>query len=117
MIEGPTEPLILDIQAAPNRCQIDLLVPADLLYFTGHFDGFPILPGVVQLHWSLSFARRYLALAGAAVSTMQVKFRKPIRPDMQLQLTLTRQATAGQERLTFEYRRGEEPFSSGRIVL
>jgi 3-hydroxymyristoyl/3-hydroxydecanoyl-(acyl carrier protein) dehydratase len=114
---GRTEPEIIDVRTAPNRCELDLVIPMDLGYFTGHFDGFPILPGVVQLHWSLQLARRYLALGAGTPATIQVKFRKPIQPGARLVLTLTRETVGGREQLAFDYRGDGEPCSSGRIVL
>lgn len=114
---GRTEPDILGVRAAPQRCEIDLVIPADLAYFAGHFDGFPILPGVVQLHWSLQLARRYLPISGGVPATIQVKFREPIRPGARLVLTLTRETAGGRRLLAFDYRRDGEPCSSGRITL
>jgi 3-hydroxymyristoyl/3-hydroxydecanoyl-(acyl carrier protein) dehydratase len=117
MENGPTEPEIIAVRAAPKRCELDLVVPPDLIYFTGHFDGFPILPGVVQLHWSLRFARRYLPLGSGTPATIQVKFRKPVRPGARLVLALTQGSTAGGEQIAFEYTWDGEPCASGRIVL
>jgi 3-hydroxymyristoyl/3-hydroxydecanoyl-(acyl carrier protein) dehydratase len=34
-----------------------LRVPPTLEHFRGHFPGFPILPGVVQLDWAVRFGR------------------------------------------------------------
>ena len=115
---GRTDPEILAVRAAaPDRCEIELLVPADLGYFRGHFDGFAILPGVVQLHWTLQLGRRYLGLPAGPAASLQVKFRKPIRPAARLLLTLTRRAASGGEQLAFEYGWDGAPCSSGKILL
>ena len=117
MESGRTEPEIIAVRAAPRGCELDLVIPADLAYFAGHFDGFPILPGVVQLHWSLLLARRHLPLGAGTPATIQVKFRKPIRPGARLVLTLAQEMTGAGEQLAFEYRGDGEPHASGRILL
>lgn len=100
----PTEAGSVEIELVPRRT---------LLYFDGHFPGYAILPGVVQVDWALRFARRHLDLGPAAARTVQVKFRKPIRPDTPLTLALA--LPASHQRLTFSYRDAEGICSSGQL--
>ena len=67
-----------------------LWVDESLPYFTGHFPGNPILPGVVQIQWALDTAGKVFATAPAAqfAGMSQIKFKAPIQPRTWLQLTL-----------------------------
>lgn len=112
-----TEPLVLARRGDAPRVELDLALPAGLLYFEGHFDGFAILPGVVQIHWALRLARRHLGLGDGAPTSMQVKFRRPIRPGALLALALERVSLPGGERLAFAYRSGPTLCADGKIVL
>ena len=92
--------------AGPSADPCALHVPADWQYFRGHFDDFPILAGVVQLHeivlrevherWSE--LRRLRRITG-------LKFRKPIAPGDELALELGAHPRAGQGELACAARR------------
>jgi 3-hydroxymyristoyl/3-hydroxydecanoyl-(acyl carrier protein) dehydratase len=110
-----TEPVIRQIHHAEARVELRLVVPESLLYLEGHFPGFAILPGVVQVDWAIRYARRYLAVGDAAAKTVQVKFRKPIPPSRQLSLSLA--YAAERKRLSFECRDDADVCSSGQIVF
>lgn len=59
-------PTILDIHMNPHEhvAQLQLHMPQDLIYFEGHFPGFQILPGVVQLDWAIHFACKLFNIQG-----------------------------------------------------
>jgi 3-hydroxymyristoyl/3-hydroxydecanoyl-(acyl carrier protein) dehydratase len=107
------EPAIGAVRRSGAVTELSLRAPASLLYFDGHFPRFPILPGVVQVDWAIRLGRRYLALDAVPARTIQVKFRKPISPDVELTLALSL-ADAGR-RLAFEYRDAQGIYSSGQI--
>lgn len=111
----PLKPLLLDTTITPDRIELNLAVPANLLYFTGHFPDFPILPGVVQIDWVMAYVRHYFKLEGAAAAAMQLKFRQPIKPGDHLTLTLDYHAARHQ--IEFAYALGDGIASSGRIRL
>lgn len=109
------EPEILAERRLPDGIELQLGLSAELPYFAGHFDGFPVLPGVVQLHWAILYARRYLGLAGGYPQKLQTKFRQIIRPDEAITLEL--RYWRERERLTFEYRDTAGIRSSGQVTL
>jgi 3-hydroxymyristoyl/3-hydroxydecanoyl-(acyl carrier protein) dehydratase len=112
-----TEPEILAIRPAGMGVELDLAVPPGLLYFEGHFPGFAILPGIVQVDWAIRLARRYLAIGTRQPMAMQVKFRAPVQPGYRLRLVLSVVTDTRGERLSFEYRSGETIHASGKIGL
>jgi 3-hydroxymyristoyl/3-hydroxydecanoyl-(acyl carrier protein) dehydratase len=111
----PTSPLLLGAAITPERIELSLAVPANLLYFNSHFPGFPILPGVVQIDWIMEYARHYFQLEGAAAAAMRLKFRQPIKPGDHVTLTLDYHAA--RQQIEFTYALGDGIASSGRIEL
>jgi 3-hydroxymyristoyl/3-hydroxydecanoyl-(acyl carrier protein) dehydratase len=107
------EPAVSGVRCWESGVELDLTPRRSLLYFDGHFPEFAILPGVVQIDWAVRFARRHLNFGRAAARTIQVKFRKPIRPDTPLTLSLS--LTASGRRLTFIYRDAQGVCSSGQL--
>ncbi len=48
-------------QAQTNHLEIVLHLRADLFWFRGHFAVQPLLPGVAQIDWAMSYALNLLA--------------------------------------------------------
>jgi 3-hydroxymyristoyl/3-hydroxydecanoyl-(acyl carrier protein) dehydratase len=90
-----------------------LRVPPDLTHFAGHFPGFPILPGIVQIDWAVRLARRYLPDLKGSQEINNLKFLALVRPDAVLTLRLDYDAS--HNILQFSYRDDERAYSSGRI--
>jgi 3-hydroxymyristoyl/3-hydroxydecanoyl-(acyl carrier protein) dehydratase len=110
-----TEPHIRDVQRSASGLSLRFSVPTGLLYLEGHFPGFAILPGIVQIDWAIRYARRYLLLGPAPAASLQVKFRKPIRPERPLELRLA--YATDRRRLSFECRDETDLCSSGQVVF
>jgi 3-hydroxymyristoyl/3-hydroxydecanoyl-(acyl carrier protein) dehydratase len=88
-------------------------MPEDLSLFAGHFPGFPLLPGVAQIHWAAVFGAERFPITGKFTRLINIKFQKPVRPGAALQLTLSWDASRGQ--LAFNYLSGEDSHASGKI--
>lgn len=110
-----TEPVLCGIRQSERAVELSLSLPQTLLYLQGHFPGFAVLPGVVQLDWAIRYGRQYLGIARTAAKTVQVKFRKPIRPDRPFELRLD--YSPEQRRLSFECRDEAGIYSSGQVVF
>jgi 3-hydroxymyristoyl/3-hydroxydecanoyl-(acyl carrier protein) dehydratase len=104
-------PEVIAVRRRDERVELDLALPEAA--FEGHFPGFPVLPGVTQLHWVVELARDHLGVDKAAASDFAVKFRKVTTPDMAVTLELA----LAKGRLEFTYRAGDEVLSQGKVVL
>jgi acyl-CoA synthetase (AMP-forming)/AMP-acid ligase II len=111
----PKEAELLSQQQVDGEWHLDLMIPPDLAYFSGHFPQTPVLPGVVQVDWALSLGRRLLDLPPRFAGMEVLKFQQLVRPGDQVALTL--RFDAERSKLYFAYRNTEAACSSGRIVL
>jgi len=75
-------------------------VPEDMLYFEGHFPGFPILPGVAQLvPLILAQIREAWPELDQPKRLSRLKFRQPVFPGATLELRLERRGAQVRFRL------------------
>ena len=99
--------------AQPEHRTIAITIPPDWHFFRGHFDGFPVLAGVVQLN---EIVLRQLRACWPEHRRLRritaLKFRKPIGPGDVLELALVRTPPA---KVAFELRRGTAVASSGTL--
>lgn len=108
-------PEILDEKHVDDRVILELSIPENLAYFNGHFPGQPILPGVVQIDWSVRLARARLPVRGEFSAARNLKFVSMIRPGARLILSLA--VSADQSRLSFAYACSTRKCSSGTLVF
>jgi acyl-coenzyme A synthetase/AMP-(fatty) acid ligase/3-hydroxymyristoyl/3-hydroxydecanoyl-(acyl carrier protein) dehydratase len=107
------DPVVIDITRSEGRVDLTLTIPEELVYFRGHFPGFAVLPGVIQLDWALSFGKRYLPLQDASPQTVRVKFRKLIQAGDRVTLGITH--LPARNRIEFIYSSMGDVCSSGQI--
>ncbi|MGH8506294.1 MAG: hypothetical protein ACRETM_10070 [Stenotrophobium sp.] len=93
---------------------LQLRIPVDLIHFRGHFPGFPLLPGVVQVDWAIRLARQSFDLPENFRRLSALKFMRILQPGAEVTLTLE-QHNAGE--LRFRYQEKGQVCSSGRIVF
>ncbi|MGX1172654.1 AMP-binding protein [Pseudomonas sp. R151218B TE3479] len=115
MAPRPKVPDVLEKVETDGEWSLQLVVPPDLAYFSGHFPTAPVLPGVVQVDWALSIGRQLLDLPPRFVGMEVLKFQQLVRPGDDLQLHLRFDRERG--KLYFAYRNATAACSSGRIVL
>lgn len=110
-----TEPLVVAQLIAPPEAELRLEIPADLEYFVGHFDGAPVVPGVVQVKWAIEAARRHLGASGTLVAMEALKFQQVLLPGAVATLTL--KWVAADSKLYFAFESADSRFSSGRLTF
>jgi acyl-coenzyme A synthetase/AMP-(fatty) acid ligase/3-hydroxymyristoyl/3-hydroxydecanoyl-(acyl carrier protein) dehydratase len=113
--ERPRYPALRVLEEAAERMLLELTVPADLLYFDGHFSVAPVLPGVVQVDWAFHYGRRWFGLEGAFGGIAALKFQQMIRPEVPVLLELVHDSAKGS--LNFRYFSDAGAHASGRILL
>jgi acyl-coenzyme A synthetase/AMP-(fatty) acid ligase len=89
-------------------------VPAGLSFFDGHFDGQPILPGVVivdRLVWPV--VRAELPEVTGLRAVRRLRFRRPIRPEQELTVRIDRRG----DRVDFEVSSAGDVFASGQLFV
>ncbi|MDB4988871.1 MAG: hypothetical protein JWN04_4049 [Myxococcaceae bacterium] len=86
-------------------------IPHHSGYFRGHFEGQPILPGVVQLqHLALAETRRRFPELKALARVTRVKFKRLVEPGSILVVSLTRK---GPLTVVFNIEASGQPSASG----
>lgn len=91
----------------------EVVVREDSTFFQGHFPGEPIWPGVAQLLLLVSEpAQKHWPELGEAMGLSKVKFRRPIRPNEQICVTLER---IDARSVQFRVEREGEVVSSGQM--
>jgi 3-hydroxyacyl-[acyl-carrier-protein] dehydratase len=95
---------LTQLSCTADRITASARVPADSVWYAGHFPGNPILPGIAVL-----------ALVEEAILTVEqkenrqvvitgigrVRFRLPVKPDDWMTLKISRESR--QDRLTYEF--------------
>ena len=108
-----TRPEVLSVQREGDTARLSLHIPGDLMYFRGHFQQVPLLPGVVQVDWAIRLAQAQFALPPHFKKLSALKFMRVLSPGTQTELQLHWQRDRGE--LSFRYTSGDTIYSSGRI--
>jgi 3-hydroxymyristoyl/3-hydroxydecanoyl-(acyl carrier protein) dehydratase len=106
-------PQIESSSASGSSATYRLRVPPALEHFRGHFPGFPILPGVVQLDWAVRLGRRHFQGLEESTGVDNFKCQALVFPDAELTLELRRDETG----LHFRYYDAQRTYSSGKILF
>ncbi|MFC3284897.1 AMP-binding protein [Litchfieldella rifensis] len=74
----------------PSSCTLTLEVPERLIFLEGHFEEYPLVPGVVMVQWAIELAGESFAEPGAFQAIERLKFQRVLRPGVRFTLQLTR---------------------------
>lgn len=111
----PKAPHLLEQVEVDGEWSLQLAVPPDLAYFSGHFPQTPVLPGVVQVEWALNLGQQLMDLPVKFAGMEVLKFQQLVRPGDEIQLHLRFDPL--RSKLYFTYRNEMATCSSGRILL
>ncbi|KIC39849.1 hypothetical protein RA27_17225 [Ruegeria sp. ANG-R] len=100
--EGPQAVLWLDV------------VP-ELTCLQGHFPEKPIVPGIALLDWAVQLADQVFGCGRAVAGTRNLKFKKVVEPQTQLELTLEHHPERDRVKFTIASAFGEH--ASGIVEL
>ncbi|MES2162330.1 MAG: AMP-binding protein [Pseudomonadota bacterium] len=104
-----------ELDREPQRMLLEVSAPANLLYFDGHFDAAPVLPGVVLVDWAIHYGRQYFKLPPRFKGINALKFQQVIQPETPVQLELLHEVAKGC--LQFRYVSEAGQHASGRVML
>lgn len=94
----------------------EIEVPSDLDYFKGHFEGAPILPGIVQVNEIvLEQSEAVWPDLGPLKRIARLKFQRTIGPGEVLRLELRRKR--GTREMRFHITSGDNPCASGSLLF
>lgn len=108
-------PELLSQSVDNNMAEMVFRIPAELIYFDGHFAENPILPGIAQVHWAEHYGRRLLNVEGRFNRLEAVKFQQVIFPELTISLALEYHVEA--QKLMFRFFSDKGIHSSGRICF
>jgi acyl-coenzyme A synthetase/AMP-(fatty) acid ligase len=111
-------PQIISSEILDNTRQVNFTVNDDLPCLDGHFEGSPVVPGVVQLDWAMHFGRP-IVKAGSTFTQMEViKFKQLMMPGDAVTLSL--EFSQEKNKLNYSFRNtqdGNIEYSSGRLCF
>lgn len=92
-----------------------LALAPDHLAFQGHFPGYPILPGVIQIDWAVRLGTQVFGALGDLCGISNLKFMGIIQPLEVLELRLAYNREEG--KLSFQYNGATDRKSMGVICF
>ena len=86
----------------------------DSAYFKGHFEKYPVLPGVIQLHFIIKFIRTFFHKNFNGYDIVKLKFSNLILPDTLVHFELNQ---TNDNEFSFCYKNEKNTYSVGKIVI
>ena len=108
------EPIAKDLIKTDTSLNADLMFLGDSAYFKGHFEHYPILPGVIQLHFVIKFIQSFFNKEIKAYDIFKLKFTNLILPDTFVHFELNK---LNDNEFTFSYENGDVKYSVGKIAI
>ncbi len=109
-----TEPTRENERRTELGCEADMVFGPESDFFDGHFEGAPVLPGVVQTGTAARELERLLGRAVRVSEIKKLKFAKVVHPGDRVKFALSRKS---ENEWTFRYDMDGELCSSGILVV
>lgn len=113
--------LINDVRRiGANVLEAEIAVPKDSVWFTGHFPGEPILPGIALIHTVYEAIEKDARERGESVSVpllKKVRFTGPVRPGDNICLSLTGEDGSMKGLLTFKVAVSDKVICTGQVSV
>ncbi|MDR2105411.1 MAG: AMP-binding protein [Deferribacteraceae bacterium] len=106
------EPVVLEKAISTEKLSLTLSFVKDSLYFRGHFPDFPILAGVVQVNFAISWLKKVFHHETSIKKISKLKFTNIIHPGDIVNLSIDLKAN---RLYRFKYSSGEKTLSSGEL--
>ena len=90
-------------------------VPENLVCCDGHFEDYPVVPGVAQIHWAAGYIGDLVQHPVALTAIEALKFHNPLLPGQNCLLKL--QHTSGTQKINFRFHAEQHKITSGRFVI
>ena len=105
---------------APNVMEAHVFVPKDCIWFSGHFPGEPILPGIALVHAVYETILQDAQDRGENVhisSLKRIRFTSPVRPGDTLLISMTSEDANTETHYIFKATVKENTVSSGLVAV
>lgn len=102
------------LSKSPSAITLEIFIDPDLFWFQGHFENLPILAGVAQIDWVITFFQKYISPHLTFSGIQQVKYQQPIFPNELISLSIIQQSESS---LLFEYKCNDNIKSKGKLNL
>ncbi len=106
-------PLVISKEITPEYAKFKLCFLNNSNFFKGHFEGLPILPGVVQLFYANWFCEYAFKLDCRCGQIRKIKYSNIIQPAKVVELKLVQDAKG----VSFKYQDENMVYSSGILPL
>lgn len=108
-------PVINETWYGDSHFVLELALNKDMPCFQGHFEGAPVLAGVIQLGWVLAFAEQKLQRRWCFRALQSVKFQRLVLPPVNLQLDV--EYLPARHMLKFQYSDAVGAYSTGGVKV
>jgi acyl-coenzyme A synthetase/AMP-(fatty) acid ligase len=112
---GDREPLLLHQTRDAHSLERRFEVTEDLAFLEGHFEGNPVVAGVVLVRWVMQAADELLGEPAHVRAFEALKFPTPMQPPQRFALRV--ELSEDRAVLRFQLAEGERVFATGRCAL
>ena len=110
-LERLKTPIIVSRKAEEKSIELVLDMLQSLDCFNGHFDDFPVVPGVALIEWAMRSAEVHLIKNHIFSGMSQIKFQKFIQPNQIIRLSIDFNPES--MNLKYQYHNADAIYSSG----